>query len=346
VDPNTPNLHVFVTDPSQSHTHNSTNPHLHNAGFIPTRLTLPAQNHTHYHKGNNSFQSHYQQENNSSSPDPQPQTPQPASNFFVYSETIIHEGVQACSRSLLGRFITDKPIHIHSIQTGLSNIWGNPAGLQIQEIEGQIIQFFMDKKIDQDRILLGNPWIFRNSWLIIKPWDRETNIKDLDFDHVPIWIQLWGLPNHCKTKQMGKNLGALLGRVEAAEFYEYPGKNRIIKIKLAINIHQPIQTGIHVGNPIDGTTWIDYRYERLPQIFYRCGIIGHAENLCQNLPMETGNSVPLGPWIRSTQYGIRAMEAKDKKYYSNPSHSKDFGHYSPLVPETLIQQLASMKLQQ
>jgi hypothetical protein len=203
----------------------------------------------------------------------------------------------------------------------------------------------MDNKLDHDRILLGNPWIFRNSWLVIKPWDRETDIRSLDFDHVPIWVQLWGLPNHCKTKQMGESIGALLGRVEAVEFYEYPGKNRIIKIKVAINIHNPIQTSIHVGNPIDGTTWIDYRYEKLPQICYKCGIIGHADNLCQNLPLDTGNAIPLGPWIRSTQYGRRVLEAKDRKYYSNPSQSKDFGHCSPPAPDILLQQLADMKLQ-
>lgn len=74
----------------------------------------------------------------------------------------------------------------------------------MQEIEGKILQFFMESKFDHDQILLSNPWIFRNSWLVIKPWDRETNIISLDFDHVPIWIQLWGLPNHCKIKQMGE----------------------------------------------------------------------------------------------------------------------------------------------
>lgn len=54
----------------------------------------------------------------------------------------------------------------------------------------------MDKKLDHDRILLGNPWIFRNSWLVLKPWDRESDIRNLDFDNDPFWIQLWGLPNY------------------------------------------------------------------------------------------------------------------------------------------------------
>jgi hypothetical protein len=39
------------------------------------------------------------------------------------------------------------------------------------------------------------------------------------------------------------------------------------------------------------------------------------------------------------------MEAKDKKYYSNPSHNPDFGKYSPPVPTGLLEKLAAMKIQ-
>jgi hypothetical protein len=54
---------------------------------------------------------------------------------------------------------------------------------------------------------------------------------------------------------------------------------------------------------------------------------------------------PMGPWIRSTQYGRRKQEIKDQKFYSNLSHSPDFGKYSPPVPASLIAQLAAMKIQ-
>jgi hypothetical protein len=263
---------------------------------------------------------------------------------FLYSETDIHEGISACSSSLIGKFITDKPIHVNSIQNGLENIWGAPQGLKIQELGGKIMQFYMKNKADQERILYGNPWIFRNSWLVVKPWDRGTDLNTVDFDHVPIWIQLWGLPQHCKTKKMGENIGALLGKVEESEFYEYPGKKVIIKIKVAINVHNPITSGIHVGNLTDGTSWIDFRYEKLPQVCFNCGLLGHGDKLCRNQALNVDTLAPIGPWIRSTQYGRRKMEEKDKKYYSNPSHSKDFGHYSPPVPSDLLEKLAALKV--
>jgi hypothetical protein len=143
---------------------------------------------------------------------------------------------------------------------------------------------------------------------------------------------------------MGESIGALMGKVEAAEYYEYPGKKVIIKIKVAINIHNPILSGIHVGNPIDGTCWVDYRYEKLPQVCFNCGMIGHMDKLCRNQALNMDTLAPLGPWIRSTQYGKRKMEEKDKKFYSNPSHAKNFGQYSPPVPSDLLAKLAALKV--
>jgi hypothetical protein len=144
---------------------------------------------------------------------------------------------------------------------------------------------------------------------------------------------------------MGMHLGSLMGEVEAAELYEYPGKKTIIKIKVAISVHKPLPTSIHVGNPTDGTCWVDFRYEKLPLVCFKCGYIGHMDKLCRNQLINMDTLAPLGPWIRSTQYGIRKQEIKDQKFYSNPSHSPDFGKYSPPVPASLLAQLAAMKIQ-
>jgi hypothetical protein len=271
-------------------------------------------------------------------------TQKPIPRSFLYSDQEINEGLSACSHSFLGKIITDKPIYVSSIQNGLESIWGAPAGLKVQEIGGKILQFFISDPADKERILLGNPWIFRNSWLVVKPWEREIDPHTIDFENVPIWIQLWGLPPHCKTKQMGVSIGALLGQVEASEFYEYPGEKVIIKIKVALNIHNPITSGIHVGNPRDGTSWIDFRYEKLPQVCFNCGMIGHMDKLCKNQALDLETLAPLGPWIRSNQYGRRKMEEKDKKFYSNPSKASNFGQYSPPVPSDLIEKLAAMKM--
>jgi hypothetical protein len=70
------------------------------------------------------------------------------------------------------------------------------------------------------------------------------------------------------------------------------------------------------------------------------------EQLCQNEPIQQEDTAPLGPWIKSNQYGRRVMEEKDRKFYSNPSLSKTFGHYSPLIPDSMLAEMAAMKIQE
>jgi hypothetical protein len=296
-------------------------------------------------EGQDGYQNQKQKNNNNQQSETSP-SPTRRTGFFVYPEKIINEGLSACQNSILGKIITEKPIHVSSIQNGLDSIWGALSGLKIQEIEKGILQFFVSKRFDHERIILGNPWIFRNAWLIVKPWDRKPAPSSMDFNHAPVWIQLWGLPAHCKTKQMGNNIGSLLGNVEAAEMYEYPGKKTIIKIKVAIDVHQPLQSGILIGNQRDGTHWIDFRFENLPQVCFKCGIVGHSDKLCMNEPIYMENQAPLGPWIRSNQYGRRILEEKDKNFYSNPSKGSNFGHYSPPIPASMLEQMAAMKIQE
>ncbi|GAU34369.1 hypothetical protein TSUD_217090 [Trifolium subterraneum] len=64
-----------------------------------------------------------------------------------------------------------------------------------------------------------------------------------------------------------------------------------------------------------------------------------------NQALDMATIAPLGPWIRSTQYGRRKMDEREKKYFSNPSQAKNFGQYSPPVPADLLEKLAAIRVQ-
>jgi len=117
-------------------------------------------------------------------------------------------------------------------------------------------------------------------------------------------------------------------------------------IKVDLNINNPIIPGIHIGNTIDGTTWVDFCYENLPQLCFNCGMVGHPEKFCRNNKLIVEEAAPLGPWIRSNIYGRRIIDPKDRKNFNNPSLAKKSGHSSPSAPEDLLQQLADLRIQE
>jgi hypothetical protein len=146
---------------------------------------------------------------------------------------------------------------------------------------------------------------------------------------------------------MGKHIGSRLGQVEDSAIYDYPQKARIIKIRVSINIEEPIRPGMFIGNPKDEINWVDFRYENLPMFCFNCGLVGHNEDKCEIpsliLPEEGTN--PRGPWLRSNIYGKRVHDNRDKRFNSNPTQSISGGKFSS-IPQEMLDMMAQMKLEE
>ncbi|KEH24235.1 DUF4283 domain protein [Medicago truncatula] len=164
----------------------------------------------------------------------------PEGPFCMYEEELLQEGLKQCKNSIIGKLLASKQISKQILHSSLMGIWCNPTGFKITELENNLYQFSFEKEVDINRILKGEPWIIRNVWLKLYLWNRNTNIQELDFTHAPLWIQVWGLPLHCKTIAMGHQIGAQIGKLEEAAIYEYPNNAKIIKVKVQYNISNPI----------------------------------------------------------------------------------------------------------
>lgn len=50
-----------------------------------------------------------------------------------------------------------------------------------------------------------------------------------------------------------------------------------LRVKVAINIHNPLMKGMHL-NMARNKVWISFLYERLSSFYFKCDIIKHGEN--------------------------------------------------------------------
>lgn len=172
--------------------------------------------------------------------------------LFYYQDSHVQESIDQCNLSIIGKILAEKPISAQVLYNSLFGIWCKHMGLKITELEGKLLQIKMDRKEDIHRILKGSSWIIRNCWLIVHNWSRNLDISSLNFTQVPLWIQFWGLPLHCKSLIMGQEMGSQLGQVLDVGIYEYLKKARIVKIKIMFDINQPIRAGMYIGNDQDG----------------------------------------------------------------------------------------------
>jgi len=94
---------------------------------------------------------------------------------------------------------------------------------------------------------------------------------------------------------MGKEMGAQLGTTMDVSLYEFTKNSKIIKVKILFNIKNPIRVGMFIRNDCDGMNWIYFRFENLPMLCFRCGLVGHNIENYRNPPIQLeGGTNPRG----------------------------------------------------
>lgn len=56
-----------------------------------------------------------------------------------------------------------------------------------------------------------------------------------------------------------------------------------LRIQVAIDVHRPLKSQMHLKKSGREWMWIRFKYERLPPFCFYCGIIGYSEKFCEAL---------------------------------------------------------------
>lgn len=115
----------------------------------------------------------------------------------------------------------------------------------------------MDYPTNYKRILKGNPYIFKNTWLCIKSWNQDIRPNKLSFNLVPTWVQIWNLPPKIKSTKIRVKIGVKLDEVLSSTLFIYPKKVTLVKVKILLDVTRPLRQGMHIGSTKDGITWVD-----------------------------------------------------------------------------------------
>ncbi|KAJ1394309.1 Zinc knuckle CX2CX4HX4C [Sesbania bispinosa] len=106
---------------------------------------------------------------------------------------------------------------------------------------------------------------------------------------------------------MGRRIGSCMGEVRECEIFETKERGSFIKVQVDFDSRKPLIPRVNVGSCADGVLWVDFRYERLPQFCYACGLIGHEEDSCKTDQVQANHyekeEHELGLWLRASVFG-------------------------------------------
>ncbi|XP_019154535.1 PREDICTED: uncharacterized protein LOC109151078 [Ipomoea nil] len=171
----------------------------------------------------------------------------------------------------------------------MATFWRPIRGVAAKELSNNTFLFQFFHEIDMNRVLENEPWSFEQNLLVLARVQPEIPPSSMPLDTAEFWVQLHDLPLGFFSERSAKAIRNFIGEFIRIDEKAFNGsRNSFIRIRVRINITKPLISQIPIRK--NGGDWscINFRYERLPNFCFICGLIGHTENYCSK-PVEDSN---------------------------------------------------------
>ncbi|GKV39420.1 hypothetical protein SLEP1_g47185 [Rubroshorea leprosula] len=220
----------------------------------------------------------------------------------------------------------------------LKSAWRPKGGLEVHEQSKNTFIFLLSDEIEKDRIFQESPWFVKGSHIILKEWPDSQRFDEIAFSHSAFWVQVHGLPKGCMTLENIQLIGSLFPRLISWDKSTLGGLESFLRLRVEIDVHLPLLSGFQFRMQGDEICSAVFKYEKLVDFCYRCGMLGHTQKTCTDFRWkdEDGNYLTqprpqYGPHMRVQAYSPRKHFGSIRETKQNPQLSMESpAHLAPL----------------
>jgi hypothetical protein len=257
---------------------------------------------------------------------------------------------------LAARFMTSRVLNIESVVRTFKPLWRAAHGFTARDMGNNMLVFAFEDVSDLERVLQSEPWSYDKHLVSFQRVEADTSISEMDCQWVSFWVQIHNLPVRRMNHETASALGGTLGVVEkVVESEEERGREGCMRVRVKVDISKPLCRGRKARLLAGKETWISFKYERLPNFCYWCGLLTHGDRDCEKWLRSKGTlrreDQQYGAWLRaSVERPIRRVEVKvigrsdvprwGKSHQKNEDHggqnSTHGGNGSPKVVKSFM----------
>ena len=206
-------------------------------------------------------------------------------------------------RCLVMKVLAHRSISLEALRKNLRMIWKPNKGVQITKIDDELYLVEFGDGRDKKKTMDMSPWSYEKQLVLLKEFEGEQVPKDISIKQSPFWVQIHNLPLMSRTCETGWAIGSTLGEVMSVDVADSGVQwGKYLRVRVKIDVTKKLVRGKKVKIEGGEQRWISFRYERLPNFSYRCGLLNHDLRDCaeavekENQKEQT--NLQYGPWLR------------------------------------------------
>ena len=201
------------------------------------------------------------------------------------------------------KILAHKSISIDTLRKNMRMLWKPNKGVQISEVDADLFLVEFGDAQDKKKVLDMSPWSYEKQLVLLQEFDGKLTPKELEIRWTPFWIQIFNLPLNCRTKEIGRVIGAKLGKVievDVPDFGVHWGT--CLRVKVRIDANKRLVKGKKITVEGGECRWVNFKYKRLPNFCYQCGLLNHTLKDCPENGEENNRTereeLQYGAWLR------------------------------------------------
>ena len=209
---------------------------------------------------------------------------------------------------LAAKFLTKRALNVEAIGRTFKPLWRAREEFKIREAGDHILLFVFKLETDAERVLAQEPWSFDKHLVLFQRYDYSIPAKHLRFTKIMFWVQIHGLPMRMLDPETAIELGETLGEVSTKETEKEMVGGDFVRVRVKIDVSKPLSRGRRIVLDEDIETWVAFKYEKLTNFCYWCGMVSHEEKECEKWLAGKGSNPhkkqEYGAWLRATPYNL------------------------------------------
>ncbi|XP_023896455.2 uncharacterized protein LOC112008355 [Quercus suber] len=179
------------------------------------------------------------------------------------------------------KILSHRCVNVEVLRKNLNMLWKPSKGVKFSELEEDLFLVEFGDKRDKRRVLDMSPWSFEKQLVLLQEFEGELTPKEIEMRWSPFWVQFYNLPLKCRTKETTWAIGSKLGSVMEVDVSDTGVQwVKYLRARVKMDVIKKLVRGKKITIEGGESRWVHFKYERLPNFCYRCGLFSHAIRDC------------------------------------------------------------------